>query len=426
MSTRNGVARAGRRQKGAVAIIVGLSLAVLIGFVGLALDLGRLYVNKTELQSAADACALAAAAELVCDPGASGVTCPLSYLQNAEAAGIFAAGRNQRDFQRNAASIAPADVRFFTAIGPNSRFQPRTAANPDSRFAMCIARSNGIVPWFMGVLGIAASDVAATAVATLAKGQSFCNALPVGICTKPGSSAPSFGFSEGEWIESKFTSSGDKEGLAGGFKWVDFTPKAGGNSEIRDQVAGSATACDIRLGNDVAQPGQQQGVKAAYNTRFGIYPKGANAYTPDTAPPDRSGYAYPNKVPGFPVISRNTSAYADFLKRQAGNTAFIDAQYDNASAGGKIGGDPVAGDTLGSKGQERRLVAVPFIECGSGTTPILGMACVLMLNPMSNGANGDIYLEYRGLATAAGSPCRSFGIPGGGGSSGPLVPTLVQ
>ena len=49
-----------RNQRGAVAIIVGLTLAVLIGFAGLALDLGRLYVNKSELQNAADSCALAA------------------------------------------------------------------------------------------------------------------------------------------------------------------------------------------------------------------------------------------------------------------------------------------------------------------------------------------------------------------------------
>jgi Flp pilus assembly protein TadG len=46
-------------QRGAVAIIVGLVLAVLMGFAGLALDVGHLYVEKTELQNAADACALA-------------------------------------------------------------------------------------------------------------------------------------------------------------------------------------------------------------------------------------------------------------------------------------------------------------------------------------------------------------------------------
>lgn len=38
-------------QSGAVAIIVGVCIAVLVGFAGLALDLGRLYVNKTELQN---------------------------------------------------------------------------------------------------------------------------------------------------------------------------------------------------------------------------------------------------------------------------------------------------------------------------------------------------------------------------------------
>ena len=67
-------AQAQRRQRGAVAVIVALSALVLLGFAGMAIDVGRLYINRTELQSAADACALAAAGELTCDPGAG--TCP--------------------------------------------------------------------------------------------------------------------------------------------------------------------------------------------------------------------------------------------------------------------------------------------------------------------------------------------------------------
>jgi len=51
------------KQRGAVAIITGLAMVVLVGFAGLALDGGRLYLTKTELQNAADACALAAAYE---------------------------------------------------------------------------------------------------------------------------------------------------------------------------------------------------------------------------------------------------------------------------------------------------------------------------------------------------------------------------
>ena len=52
------------RQGGAVLVLVGISLAVLIGFLGIVIDLGRLFVTKTELQTAMDACALAASAEL--------------------------------------------------------------------------------------------------------------------------------------------------------------------------------------------------------------------------------------------------------------------------------------------------------------------------------------------------------------------------
>ena len=56
--------RGARRQRGVVSVIVALTLAVLIGCVGLALDLGKLYVARSELQNSADACALAAARDL--------------------------------------------------------------------------------------------------------------------------------------------------------------------------------------------------------------------------------------------------------------------------------------------------------------------------------------------------------------------------
>lgn len=54
----------GKRQGGAVAIMVGISMFMLMAFLGLVLDLGPLYVGKTELQNAADAAALSGAKEL--------------------------------------------------------------------------------------------------------------------------------------------------------------------------------------------------------------------------------------------------------------------------------------------------------------------------------------------------------------------------
>jgi Flp pilus assembly protein TadG len=50
---------------GAIAIIVGLSLAILLGFGALAVDLGFVYMKKVELQTTADAAALAGAGALV-------------------------------------------------------------------------------------------------------------------------------------------------------------------------------------------------------------------------------------------------------------------------------------------------------------------------------------------------------------------------
>lgn len=431
-------ARHATKQTGAVAIIVALSIVVLVGFAGLVLDLGRLYVNKSELQTAADACALAAAAELTCDTGVSGA-CTTSYLQNAENAGVTTAARNRRDFQGDAVSISRDDVKFYTALAQTIPLDQDSnylslsgGADTTSKFAMCTARTTGIAPWFMGLLGQGPSDVSATAVATLAPSQSFCSALPVGICRKsasscPDGSTPVFGYCTNDWIESAFNSGGNGDSLTGNFRWIDFTPNAGGTSEIRDQLATRDPVCNIRIGDNVEQAGVHQGAKTAYNTRFGIYPNGGgpNAYTPTTAPPDRTGYAYPNKAPGDPVISINQSgALAAFQTAQSANAPFDKNEYDDALAGGKVNGNAASSSQLHDYGGERRLNAVPIIDCNAGNTvTILGMGCVLMLNPMANGANGKIFLEYVNPATVPNSPCRTSGQPGGGG---PLVPMLVQ
>lgn len=52
------------RQRGAIAIMTGLMAMVLFAFGGIVLDLGHLYIAKSELQNAADAAALAGAKEL--------------------------------------------------------------------------------------------------------------------------------------------------------------------------------------------------------------------------------------------------------------------------------------------------------------------------------------------------------------------------
>jgi Flp pilus assembly protein TadG len=411
-----------RREGGVITIIGALSLVALIGFAGLVLDLGRLYVNKTELQNASDACALAAANELVCDAGASPGTCAQAFLNNATAAGLFVAGRHKSNFQRDAIDatvIGAEDVTFHTALGPDSSYLSAAGgANPASRFAMCTARVNGIIPWFMGVLGIGAQSVTARAVATLAPGQTSCNAAPVGICSR-GLPAPAFGRASGDWITSTYSTSADSADLTGDFRWIDFTP-GGATAPISAQLMGNSAVCGIQSGDTLKRvTGSPVGALSAWNTRFGIYAGGAAGESYSSAAPDRTGYAYPSSA--LPSITRN--AYANYRDKQKTNTPFTPSAYTVTGFG------PTTSSTNHLQhGAERRLIAVPVIDCGAppANAHILTMACVLMLNPMSADASSThaAALEWRGLANDPASPCRSAGIAGSSG--GPLVTTLVR
>ncbi|MEK7786562.1 MAG: Tad domain-containing protein, partial [Chloroflexota bacterium] len=171
-----------QKEKGVVAIIVALSLVALIGFVGLALDLGKLFVAKSELQNSADACALAAVRELT---GAN-----TNQLTLAEAAGITAGRRHDVLFQSEAITYTVDDSVTFSQTLTGT-YQPKSAISATDallmKFARCSGDRSGIANWFIQVLNllpgasIGDQTVAATAVASLSPSQTAC-AIPVGLC----------------------------------------------------------------------------------------------------------------------------------------------------------------------------------------------------------------------------------------------------
>jgi len=104
------------RQHGAVMVTVAFALLFLLGFMGVALDFGHLFVVKTELQTAMDSCALAAAQEL--DQSGSG----LSGVARATNAGRTAGNLNRVNFQGSASGVVDTDVTFSdTLIGSYDR-----------------------------------------------------------------------------------------------------------------------------------------------------------------------------------------------------------------------------------------------------------------------------------------------------------------
>ena len=424
-------------QGGGVLVLFGIALAVLIGFLGIVVDLGRLFVTKTELQTAMDACALAAASEL--RPGLNPPD--LNAVNRAVSAGITAGMRNRVDLQAAPAVITAANIYFSDRLSNNTTTFPfgyvaAAAANPaTARYVLCARAQTGIATWFMqvleGFLGATSTPntVGAWATATTAPAQTSCG-IPLGICKEPGSSGPLWGFEPGEWVSGRFDSGG---GLTGSFNWIDFSPPAGGASELAALLAGQGQ-CNLNVTTPVGQTGIIGNSAArAWNSRFGLYQGGGGNPNLTTAPPDHTGFSY---TPTNWTAQRD--AFGDFQDKRNSYASYGNTD-DTVDAGNAITGLSISNayrvTTHGAEppgehrtyGADRRVATAPVVDCGewvsSQTVPILGWVCVLMLHPIS--APGDIVrMEFLGSATTLGSPCTTYGIAGG--TAGPLVPVLVH
>ena len=95
-------------QHGSIVIFFVIMLPILLGTMGLALDIGKFYVIKSELQNAADSCALAAAYEL---DGTS------TQFTRANAAGLNLAAKNKVFFKMNSYRALQCNFQLRPVVG---------------------------------------------------------------------------------------------------------------------------------------------------------------------------------------------------------------------------------------------------------------------------------------------------------------------
>ena len=451
-----------RRQRGAVAILVSVALLSLIAMLGLVVDMSHLYIAKTELTNAADACSLAAASQLT---GVNVGPSP-NQLDLAESAGITVGQHNKVGFQGTNVLI-PANSAVTFSDHLNGIYNVKTAITGANVAAMKYARcvlpiadtiSTGIIPYFMQVLGpgaqaASAQAVGGQAVATLASGITNCG-IPVGMCkvtpapaTCPhGQTVDAYGLCTGEWYCSKFTTGGSTTcsgaGLTGNFNIVDYGLSPNGANVLKALLTGTGQ-CALTPGVQTGRTGAVQSLSDAWNTRFGIN-KGGTSGTPDftgysytaTYNPGYTGGNWPS---AYNAYSGTTAGVDNFQTSRSKNTPY-QGDYNppsNPNLGGIPGPPGTNGSTyltqnqLASTGADRRIAVVPIVDCsawaggGNQKAPILAFACILMLDPWAT--PGDpLYLEYEGLSNLATSPCATAGLPGGPASVGPKVPSLVR
>ena len=158
-----------RKQKGAVAIIFGLTAVVLLSMGGLVLDMGHLYIVKAELQNAADAAALAGARRL--DETAAGIT-------NARNDAITIAALNNYNFA-TPLTITAANTEFSAnPAGPWVSYATAFASPAGMTFVKVDTGARTLDTYLMSVAQIYTVTTFGAAVA----GRFVNNVTPIGVC----------------------------------------------------------------------------------------------------------------------------------------------------------------------------------------------------------------------------------------------------
>ena len=296
------------KQRGAVLITTLLFLLFLLGFMGLAVDFGRLFILKTELQTAIDSCALAAVQELDGAPDA---------LTRATSAGLVAGNLNKINFQGEAAGVADAEVTFSDSL--DGTYSKTFAPIANAKYAKCIHTRAGVEPWLLGALTAFSGDTSygatrgsfAVGVATRSSAQSAC-AIPVRIRPRDPSDKTNFGLTPGEWISTLYDEQSSSATVEPGhFGWVNLNPNVSSSAQaIKDQLLGSGSCIPTDAG--LSTTGAKFSAALEWNSRFGLYKNGAGNPKITDAAPDLTGYSY--TATNWPS---QFGAASDFLARRA-------------------------------------------------------------------------------------------------------------
>ena len=284
-----------RKQKGAVAIVVGLSLVTLFAMGGVVLDLGHMYIVTSELQNSADAAALAGARRL--NETAAGIT-------NAQDDAIALAAQNNFNFS-TAVVIPATNIQYGSSpSGPFVNYATAFASPAGKTFVRVTTGSRAINTYLMRVVSSDYNTVSTEGVAVA--GRFVNNVTPIGVCAiknAAGASRPKgealptgelaqFGFRRG--VSYNIFALGPLGGSSDPYLLnpVDVYPNPcnGSNSSANNTAPfvcnGSSAILTSAPGTVYGNTGMSAGkIQAALNSRFNTF-GGPSVCIPAQAPPD--------------------------------------------------------------------------------------------------------------------------------------------
>lgn len=360
-----------RGERGFTLVVMSLTLLVTLGMIGLAVDVGRMFVIKNELQTFADASAMAAVAQM--DGSQAGI-----MGANATATAGPLGATKPNGYNLDTTAITNVTTGYATSFNGTYDNYGTAAFNARNtyRFISIVAAASVPLNFLPVLKGIGPS---LTMTANAVAGQHGSSTAPSGVLLPFAPDAhnqldtKNFGLTPGVQYTLKWDN-GNTTTCAGD---AGFTPPGSPPSEHG--------FVDIGEGN--SNSNVRTGIE------YGGYP---NA---NSTPSSISTGDFVNGVPG----NRGTSIF-DALANRAGqdtnDTATTYSQY-------------VASGT----GNGRRVVTVMIAGTWSGNgssaaTPVIGFAN-FFLNPVYSGTSGPICATYIGPANTDGSSS--------GGSDGTVV-----
>ncbi len=378
------------RQRGIVAVVISIGLLALLAMVGLAFESGHVILNKSRLQNTVDAAALSAAKVLDRTGSETQAT--------AAARAVFDFNAASHPELARVLSGSNLDLQYSNTLEP---WAPGTVP---ANYVRVAAADFTMWTSFTSLVGITETSTAASAVAGpsapvgFTEGSEACDLVPMMVCADLSAGAQGdWGYTGDNVSLLKFAAPGSPNVGPGNFQLIRLGGP--GANIVRQNLAGGFEQCVDTSGSIETQPGNEVGpVTQGLNTRFGRYqgPVNATDYPPDkvTTDPNPDLAVANDDVTvilrgGAPVtsIDQVSFTYDDYVGRSA------TGPYDFAN------GKP-----------QRRVVAVPFVDCSGNSTgqssmPVVGLGCFFLLQPAEQQGNRNyVYSEYIGECGADGTP----------------------
>jgi len=168
------------RQGGAVAVMVGISIVLLVGFLAMVIDLGHLYLARTGLQNAADAAALSGAKEL--NGTEDGIEEAVNWAKNTAQRNRFFGNLGWEDVVGDA-FLPEENIRFSNTPYPTNPSDWKDVDDAKDQpaglsFIKVDTQSGNLAAWFAPIWNIFNISTYGSAVA----GRFLTPIAPMGVC----------------------------------------------------------------------------------------------------------------------------------------------------------------------------------------------------------------------------------------------------